>query len=89
MIMATVWVPLNALDLTNGESKVQVEGNTVSEVVRNLDLAFPGIKKALTQDNSLRPGVTIAVDGVIGGRQLLQPVLPDSEIHFIPAIFGG
>ena len=87
--MATVWIPSTACDLTNGESKVEIDGNTVLEVVRNLDRIYPGISNVLIQDNSLRPGITIAVDGVIGSRQLLQSVRPDSEIIFIPAIFGG
>jgi hypothetical protein len=87
--MATVWIPSAAYDLTNGKSKIEIDGKTVLEVVRNLDLIYPGISNVLIQDNSLRPGIVIAVDGTIGSRQLLQAVLPDSEIHFIPAIFGG
>jgi molybdopterin synthase sulfur carrier subunit len=87
--MATVWIPNTAYELTNGKSKLEVEGATVSEVVKNLDLIYPGISSALLQDHSLRPGIIIAVDGIIGNRQLLQAVQPDSEIHFIPAIFGG
>jgi molybdopterin synthase sulfur carrier subunit len=87
--MATVWIPSTACDLTNGKSKVEVDGKTVSEVVRNLDLIYPGVSSVLIQDNSLRPGFVVAVDGTISSRQLLQAVQPDSEIHFIPAIFGG
>ena len=87
--MATVWVPGTVCELTGGTSELEVEGKTVAEVVRNLDLVYPGISNALTKDNSLRPGIIIAVDGIIGSRQLLQAVQPDSEIHFIPAIFGG
>jgi molybdopterin synthase sulfur carrier subunit len=87
--MATVWIPSTACDLTSGKSKVEVDGETVSEVIRNLDLIHPGISSVLIQDNSLRPGYVIAVDGTISSRQLLQAVQPDSEIHFIPAIFGG
>ena len=87
--MATVWIPSTARDLTHGEAKVEVAGNTVSEVIRNLDRAYPGISTVLVEDNSLRPGIMVAVDGTIGSERLLQAVLPDSEIHFIPAIFSG
>jgi hypothetical protein len=87
--MATVWIPSTACNLTNGKSKLEADGKTVLEVVRNLDLIYPGISNVLIKDNSLQPGTVIAVDGTIGSRQLLQAVLPDSEIHFIPAIFGG
>ena len=87
--MATVWIPVMAHDLTNGQALVEVDGRTVSEVVRNLDRIYPGISGVLLRDHTLRPGITVAIDGVIGSRRLLQPVRPDSEIQFIPAIFGG
>jgi molybdopterin synthase sulfur carrier subunit len=87
--MATVWLPAAAQDLTGGESTVEVDGKTMSEVVRNLDRAYPGLSRLLIKGNSLRPGITIAIDGVIGNRALSQSLRPDSEVQFIPAIFGG
>lgn len=87
--MAIVWIPSTVRELTNGKAMLEADGNTVAEVIRNIDLAWPGIRSALIDDNVLRAGIIIAVDGSIGSRQLLQPVRPDSEIHFIPAIFGG
>lgn len=87
--MAIVWIPTTVQELTNGKSKLEAEGETVSAVVRSIDRLYPGIRNALIDDNSLRPGIIIAVDGTVGSRQLLQPVHHDSEIHFIPAIFGG
>lgn len=87
--MAIVWIPSTVRELTNGKAMLEADGNTVAEVIRNIDLACPGIRSALIDDNALRAGIIIAVDGSIGSRQLLQPVRPDSEIHFIPAIFGG
>ena len=87
--MAIVWIPSTVRELTNGKAMLEADGNAGAEVIRNIDLACPGIRSALIDDNVLRAGIIIAVDGSIGSRQLLQPVRPDSEIHFIPAIFGG
>ena len=87
--MAIVWIPSTIQELTNDQAKLEVDGKTVSEVIRNIDLAYPGTWDALINDNALRAGIIIAVDGTVDSRQLLQPVHPDSEIHFVPAIFSG
>lgn len=59
------------------------------EVIKNLGVAHPGLDDALLQDGLLKPGILLAVDGSIGGRDVLQAVGPASEIHFVPAIFAG
>lgn len=87
--MATVWLPPEARALAAGAQKLEAAGDTVLEVLRNLERTHPGIGELLMADDALRPGILVAVDGTIGSRRLLQPVKPDSEIHFIPAIFGG
>jgi molybdopterin converting factor small subunit len=87
--MAKVWIPSVARELTNGKTVAEADGATVSEVLKNLDQIYPGFRDAILQGNVLRPSIVLAVDGTIGSRQLLQSVTPDSEIHLIPAIFGG
>lgn len=87
--MAIVWIPDIASDCTGGEQTVETDGETVSAIIRNLERAYPGIGEVLLDNNALRPGIMVAVDGNIGSRNLLQPVGPDSELHFIPALSGG
>jgi len=87
--MATVWIPSIAAGMAGGHTRLEVEGGTVLEVVRNLCAAHPGLEDTLLEGGLLRPGILLAVDGAIGSRDALQPVGPDSEIHFVPAIFAG
>jgi hypothetical protein len=37
----------------------------------------------------LRPGIAIAIDGVLSPRGLRQRLHAPCEIHFVPAMAGG
>lgn len=84
-----VWIPPVHRDLTGGTERVQIEAATVGAIVAALDAHYPGIAARLTQDGRLRPGIAVAVDGVIASRGLRQRLTAPSEIHFIPAMAGG
>jgi molybdopterin synthase sulfur carrier subunit len=87
--MPIVFIPTPLRDLTRGEDQVAVEGSTVREVVEALDHRFPGIKQRLCREDSLAPGLQVAIDGVMTTRGLRAHMQPDSEVHFLPAIGGG
>lgn len=87
--MALVWIPALLRDLTGGAEQAEAAGETVGEVIDHLEERFPGIRARLVEDGRLRPGITVVVDGVTGRRRLRQPVRPQSEVHFIPALSGG
>ena len=88
--MASVWVPATMQHLTRGEAVVQALGQTVREVVANLDQAYPGLQAAIVHDDGrLRPGVAVAVDGYLTSLGLFQRVAEGSDIQFVPAIGGG
>jgi len=87
--MATVWIPSLLRELTGGATTVPAAGNTVREVIDALDATYPGLKARLCQDNRLRPGMSVAVDGTASRLGLRQSVGPDSEIHFLPSVSGG
>lgn len=84
-----VWIAPVHRDLTGGVERVQVEAATIGEVVAALDARFPGMAARLTLDGALRPGIAVAVDGVIATRGLRQRLATPSEIHFVPAMAGG
>ncbi|WP_298980809.1 MoaD/ThiS family protein [Caldilinea sp.] len=84
-----VWIPPVHRDLTAGAERVQVEAATVGEIVAALERRFPGLAARLTQGDTLRPGIAVAVNGVISTRGLRQRLNEPSEIHFVPAISGG
>jgi molybdopterin synthase sulfur carrier subunit len=87
--MPTVFVPALMRTLSDGQERVEVEGETVRQVVNALELRFPGMKARLCESDELKPGIAVAVDGHLGTHGLRQKVQPESEVHFLPAIGGG
>jgi sulfur-carrier protein len=90
--MPIVWIPSLIRDLTGGQQTVTVEGATVRQVVRELEARFPGIAARLcedAEDGELSPHINVAVDGVVSPLGMLEPVGPESEVHFLPAVGGG
>lgn len=60
-----------------------VPGESVRHVVRILDERFPGLGAQLEH------GVAVAIDGEIYQNAFLEPVGPNSEVCFMPALEGG
>jgi molybdopterin converting factor small subunit len=87
--MATVVIPALMRALTNGRDRVDARGATVRAVIEDLELQFPGIKAHLIEDEDLKPGVAVSIDGEMGIGGLLDPVKENSEVYFLPAIGGG
>jgi molybdopterin synthase sulfur carrier subunit len=87
--MARVWIPPLLRDLTGGVQTVTVGGARVREVIEELDRLYPGTKARLCDGDTLRPGLAVVVDTGVARLGLREPVGPDSEVHFLPAIGGG
>ena len=88
--MPMVWVPSLMQKLTNGQAHVEVEGETVRQVIENLDAAFPGFKVRVCDENDrIRHDVAVAVDGEVSSEGMRRKVKPDSEVNFLPALAGG
>jgi molybdopterin converting factor small subunit len=75
--------------LTGGREQVRVGGGTLREVVENLETAYPGVKERVCEENRIRPGLAVSVDGVVTNEGMRQKVDAESEIHFVTAISGG
>ena len=87
--MPVVWIPPLLRDLTGGDEKVIVPGETVRRVIENLEKTYPGIEARLCEDGKLRPNISVVVDGQVRRQRLRQRLAETSEIHFLPAISGG
>ena len=87
--MPTIWIPPLLRDLTSGRETIPVAGGTVGEVIEALEQLHPGIRQRLCDGVNLRPGLAAFVDTEAARLGLAQPVGPDSEVHFLPAIGGG
>jgi molybdopterin synthase sulfur carrier subunit len=87
--MAEVWIPALLRDLTGGEDRVTVEGETVRQVIDRLEQLYPGLRQRLCNEDRLREGMMVVVDGVVSRQKLRQRLSATSEVHFLPAISGG
>lgn len=87
--MAVVFLPAALRPLAEDQESVQVDGENVREIIRQLDARYPGIADRLCDGSRLRPGLQIVVGDSVSSLGLLAPVAPDDEVHFLPAIGGG
>jgi molybdopterin converting factor small subunit len=66
-----------------GARSLEVDAPDVRALIAVLEERFPGIRQHIELEMS------IAIDGDIIQEPLLEPIGPDSEIHFLPPIQGG
>tara|TARA_Y100000814_G_C12172531_1_gene348449 strand:- start:232 stop:495 length:264 start_codon:yes stop_codon:yes gene_type:complete len=87
--VAVVFIPSLMQELSNGKERVVVEGNTVRQVIENLEQSYPGFRERLIDQNRVKPNIAVAIDGEITPLGLIGKVSEASEVHFLPAISGG
>jgi molybdopterin/thiamine biosynthesis adenylyltransferase/molybdopterin converting factor small subunit len=90
--MPTVIVPSPLRRHTEGQSRVQVDGSTVSVVIDNLDQQYPGVKSRLCDESGqIKPYINVFVNGdEIRALQGIATVLAEKdEVSIVPAMAGG
>jgi sulfur-carrier protein len=87
--MPRVFIPPAMRELAHGQSAVDANGATVLEIIADVDRQLPGFRDRVCQQNALRPGLSVVVNGSVSALGTLQRVGNDDEIHFLPAIGGG
>ena len=88
----TVRIPTTMRPIAGGTSTVQIHGVTLGEVLANLDVAHPGFKERLFDDDGgLRKFVNVFVaDDDVRYLEGLDTKVPDGEtVSIIPAVAGG
>ena len=88
----TVRIPTTMRPLTGGEKQVPVEPGALSDIVRELEAAHPGLGDRLVDDDgSLRKFVNVFVDDddvrCLDG--LATKVDDGITVSIIPAVAGG
>lgn len=81
--MARVVLTGNLKQYTGGETELEVEADTVRQLLRALGERHPALKPHLEE------GIAVAINGQIYQDAWLEPVPPDSEVHLLPQIAGG
>ncbi len=90
--MATVFIPTPLRKFTNNTAKLDIQGNTVAEVVSMLTNNFPDLKRHLVNaDGKIPSFINIFVDDDdIRNLQLEQTAVKENTIvSIVPAIAGG
>ena len=87
--MPIVAIPSLLRNLTSGEESITVPGATIREVIDNLESRYPGMKARLCEDDRIKPGIAVYVNGLLTRGSIRESVDADAEIHFLPAIGGG
>jgi sulfur-carrier protein adenylyltransferase/sulfurtransferase len=92
LIMATVIIPTPLRKFTNNTARVSVKAGNIQEVVNDLSLNFPELKKhLLDEQGKLRTFVNVFVgeDDIRNLQQEQTLVKDETVISIVPAIAGG
>ena len=89
---ATVRIPTPLRKVTNGEDKASVDAGTMVEVVKSLEVQFPGLKARICDDDGeLRSFVNVYINGedvrFLDGMN--SSVSSGDEVSIVPAVAGG
>ena len=90
--MATVFVPTPLRRLTGGQSKVEVQGDTVGALIHSVEAEYPGIAaKVLDDDGNIKRFINVFLnDDEVGSLQGLEtPVGERDKVSIVPAMAGG
>ncbi len=88
----TVRIPTTMRPISGGVAQVQVEGDTLADVLANLEAAHPGFRDRLFDESgSLRKFVNVFVaDDDVRYLDGVDTKVPAGEtVSIIPAVAGG
>jgi molybdopterin synthase sulfur carrier subunit len=88
----TVRIPTPLRSLTKGSAEVQAAGETVADVLHDLERQFPGIgERLLDETGELRRFVNVYVNDedirFLDGKK--TSLKPGDHVSIVPAIAGG
>ena len=89
-VIVRIPTPLRAV--TNGQDKASVEGETLTQVIDNLESQYTGIRERLCDESgNLRHFVNIYVNGedVRFLEGLGTAISNGDEVSIVPAVAGG
>ncbi len=87
--MPTIHIASPLRSYTQGAASVQAEGNTLAEVLADLDARYPGMRfRMIDEQDRIRRHIRLFVntDEAAGLR---APVRSSDEVHLICALSGG
>ena len=80
--MALVRFPSTLTHHTGGVEQITLDAPRVHELLRTLVMMFPGLETELDT-------LAVAIDGEVRPDAAYEPLLPTSEVDFVPRMAGG
>jgi molybdopterin converting factor small subunit len=80
--VALVHFPSRLTHHTGGVEQITLDAPRVHELLRALVARFPGLETELDS-------LAVAIDGDVRPDAAYEPLLPTSEIDFVPRMAGG
>ncbi len=89
--MVNVKIPTPLRKFTNQQGEIQAQGNTIIELIENLEKDFPGIKQRLLDEKGeIRKFINIYVgEEDIRFLQGKETKIEGKEVFIVPSIAGG
>lgn len=88
----SVYISATLRGFVNRNAKVEIEGNNVQDILKNLQDEYPELKKALfEEDGNVRPFVSVYLndENVTDKEKLKTSVNEGDQVLLLPAIAGG
>lgn len=88
----SVYISATLRGFVNRNAKVEIEGNNVLDILKNLQDEYPELKKALfEEDGNVRPFVSVYLndENVTDKGKLQTAVNEGDQVLLLPAIAGG
>ena len=90
--MTTVLIPTPLRRLTANQSRVEIAGDTVGQVITNLDGTYPGIgERLLDQNGAIKRFINVFVnnDEIRTLQGADTPVAAGDRVSIVPAMAGA
>ena len=82
-------IPTPLEEYTGGIRKVEAIGATLDELLRDLDLRYPGIRfRMIDEQDQIRPHIKVFVNTELE-RSLGTSLKPQDEVIIVAALSGG
>lgn len=87
-----VRIPTPLRRVTNGQDKVEIDGDTLGQIIESMDSTYPGFKDRLVdEDGEIRYFVNIYLNGedvrFLQGMETTTKT--GDELSIVPAVAGG
>jgi molybdopterin synthase sulfur carrier subunit len=92
MSNVTVKIPAPLRPITGGQSEVKIEGATVGEILRKMDMQFKGFAERVLDDGrNVKRFINVFVneDNIRDKKELDTEVKNGDTISILPSIAGG